>query len=239
MRYFLLFFMVVSTMISATEIPLSILIGQFNEKKSTDFVDLMSIGLAVNKQGMMLRKEAAEKLLAAYHDFKKVHPTIPFVIVSATRNYDYQTGIWTRKWKALYPKYKNALKTAKDILRFSSMPGTSRHHWGTDFDITNLNSDYFMQDPQGKILYQWLKDNMPKYGFCQPYNEGRTAGYYKEEWHWSYKPIAQLYSRQYQAFMQKNPQLIIDQLHFRGYQSLPLESLIQQYVFSINEACLN
>lgn len=117
------------------------------------------------------------------------------------------------------------------------MPGTSRHHWGTDIDITSVSSDYFRNDKKGIILYQWLQDNLPKYGFCQPFNEGRNGGYLPEEWHWSYKPIASQYIAQYKAQLEKDPQLIIQALNFTGHDQINLEDLVKQYVLMVNADC--
>ena len=32
---------------------------------------------------------------------------------------------------------------ALDLLRYSSMPGSSRHHWGTDVDVHSLDPETF------------------------------------------------------------------------------------------------
>lgn len=117
------------------------------------------------------------------------------------------------------------------------MPGTSRHHWGTDVDITSVSSDYFRKDKQGKILYQWLQDNMPKYGFCQSFSEGRKGGYQPEEWHWSYKPIAKKYLAAYKITLEQNEQLIMGKLDFAGHNKIQLKSLIQEYVLDVNPDC--
>lgn len=221
----------------ANSISIDKLIGQFNEKKDNDFISLDSTILPVNKSGMYLQKEPTEQLIKAYQDFKKQHPKIPFVVVSATRNYSYQNGIWQRKWNTLFPKLKNEQQTAVDILQYSSMPGSSRHHWGTDFDITSLSSDYFKQDSQGKILHQWLEENMPKYGFCRPFSEGRSGGYQPEEWHWSYKPIAKEYLKQYQMILEQEPAKIISKLNFSGYNKITLADLLKEYVLDVNSDC--
>lgn len=221
----------------ANSIPLDKLTGQFNEKTDTEFVSLDSTTLPVNKSGMYLQKEATEQLVQAYADFKKAHPKIPFIIVSATRNYTYQNGIWQRKWNAIFPKLKNEQLTAEDILRFSSMPGTSRHHWGTDIDITSVSSDYFRKDSQGKVLYQWLQENMPKYGFCQAFNEGRKGGYQPEEWHWSYKPIAKKYLAEYLRILEQDEEQVIGKLNFIGHNKISLKQLVHEYVSDVNLDC--
>ncbi|WP_392566268.1 M15 family metallopeptidase [Utexia brackfieldae] len=220
-----------------SHIPLNELIGQFNEKQHPNYIRLDSTVLPVNKPGMYLQKEVVAKLIQAYQAFKSEHPDIPFLIVSATRNYDYQSSIWQRKWQTLYPKLKDSSKTANEILRYSSMPGTSRHHWGTDVDITSVESSYFHQNPKGKILYAWLLENMPKYGFCQSFNIGRQGGYQPEEWHWSYQPIAKQYIAEYKQYMDKQPELVMDKLNFIGHEKIPLKTLISQYVFVVNQDC--
>ena len=226
-----------STITMAHSIPLSKLTGQFDEKKDSNFIALDSTVLPVNKKGMYLQKEPADQLIKAYNDFKKIHPDIPFIVVSATRNYNYQNGIWQRKWDALLQKVNNPQNIATEILKFSSMPGTSRHHWGTDVDITSVTSNFFKQDKKGIMLYKWLQENMPKYGFCQPFNEGRKGGYLPEEWHWSYKPIAGKYIAQYKAILDSDPNKIIQTLTFTGHDKIKLLELVKEYVLSVNSEC--
>lgn len=236
-NFILLILLQLSFMSMANTIPVTHLIGKFNEKTDSQFISLDSTELPVNKPNMYLQKEVVEQLTKVYHDFKKEHPTIPFVIVSATRNYYYQNQIWQRKWDNLYPKFKDSNKIAKEILLYSSMPGSSRHHWGTDFDITSVEPAYFQQNKQGQILYKWLQANMPKYGFCQPYNEGREGGYQPEEWHWSYLPLSKSYTQQYRQLLSENPAVILDQLDFAGHGDIDLLPLLNEYVLTINPAC--
>lgn len=232
-----LFFLSSSLAKAKTQISLNELLGQFDETTHPEFIALDKTKLPVNKPGMYLRKKAADKLILAYHDFKQVHPDIPFIIVSATRNYAYQNSIWEHKWQLLYSQSQNSEKTAKTILAYSSMPGTSRHHWGTDVDITQVESHYFVHDPKGKVLYKWLKKNMSRYGFCQTYNEHRSGGYNTEEWHWSYMPLAKRYLKQYRRYMKQDPMQIISHLNFTGHDKLNLVTIIKEYVFTINPNC--
>lgn len=238
MKKIILLILIFTTFTSmADSLSLNKLIGQFDEKKDADFISLDSTILPVNKSGMYLQKEVTQQLIKAYQDFKKVNPNIPFIIVSATRNYDYQNRIWQNKWNTIFAKLKNEQKTAEEILKYSSMPGTSRHHWGTDVDITSVSNEYFKSNPQGKILYQWLQDNMPKYGFCQPFNNGRKGGYLPEEWHWSYHPISKNYLAKYKDIFDKDSQLIINKLNFVGHNKIQLKEFIKEYVFDINSEC--
>lgn len=226
-----------SSFAMSESLSVSQLTGHFNEQNNPQFVALDTTVLPVNKKGMYLQKEVTEKLTQAYLDFKTEHPDVPFVIVSATRNYAYQNGIWNRKWQAQYPKFKDAQKTAESILQFSSMPGTSRHHWGTDIDITSLEPSYFLTDPKGQILNEWLEENMKNYGFCKPFSEGRKGGYQPEAWHWSYLPISRNYLAQYKEQFDKSPDELLKQFDFNGHDKITLKQLVQEFVFDIDENC--
>lgn len=121
---------------------------------------------------------------------------IDFKIISGTRNFNEQKRIWERKWKR--NNTSDSVSNALQILKYSSMPSTSRHHWGTDIDLNNLNNSYF---DKGKGLkeYNWLANNAHKFGFFQPYTSkksGRT-GYNEEKWHWSFKPLSSHYLNVY------------------------------------------
>jgi LAS superfamily LD-carboxypeptidase LdcB len=130
---------------------------------------------------------------------------VTLVILSATRNFESQKRIWENKWKGRVVVEGKNLMTIVDtesrarlILRYSSMPGSSRHHWGTDMDLNSLDNSYFETGP-GRKVYQWLQAHAATYGFCQPYTSkesGRT-GYEEEKWHWSYLPLAKGFLQDY------------------------------------------
>lgn len=123
---------------------------------------------------------------------------VDLLIVSATRNFNRQVVIWERKWDTFGGSKR---KRAAKILRYSSMPGTSRHHWGTDFDLNSVNPSYF-NTKKGKKVYEWLRLNAYKFGFFQPYQtypEIDRSGYEEEKWHWSYYPTASVLLAEYNA----------------------------------------
>ena len=142
-------------------------------------------------------------LKEVYQNFKKMHDAakkegVNLLIVSGSRNFEDQKNIWDRKFK-INIKTLDTISCIKKILLFSSMPCTSRHHWGTDMDLINLNNSYF-EKGQGLKEYTWLKKNAAKYGFCQVYDDKKLTnrtGYELEKWHWSYMPIANLFLQQY------------------------------------------
>lgn len=163
------------------------LTGRFDPAKHDDFALIKS--QHTSKPNIYMRKQAYDAFTRMFDAAKKEGITL--VIISATRNFDYQKGIWEKKWqREKYKGWKDVDKV-KDILTYSSMPGTSRHHWGTDVDFNSVDPGYFASG-DGKKLYDWLVKHAVEYGFSQTYtnkNAGRT-GYEEEKWHWSYMPLA-------------------------------------------------
>ena len=142
-----------------------------------------------DKDGIYLRTEVLEacgRMRAA-----AAAEGVMLLIRSATRNFDYQKGIWERKWER--PKYMGwqAVDKARDILTYSAMPGASRHHWGTDIDFNSFENEWFERG-EGAKVYAWLTANAEEYGFHQIYDDKTTGrkGYELERWHWSYLPSA-------------------------------------------------
>lgn len=113
-------------------------------------------------------------------------------VVSAFRSYSHQKRIWENKWG---DSDNNDTNKAKSILRYSSFPGTSRHHWGTDVDFNSVSLS-FWQSEKGKEVHRWLTKNGPQFGFCQSYAPGRGQGYADEPWHWTHVATASQYYNQ-------------------------------------------
>lgn len=213
------------------------LMGQFDPTKDERF---LKIPATYATSEMYMRKEA-------FAAFKKMHSAakadgISFKIVSATRPFNAQKAIWEAKWtgkrkvdgKLLSPEVKDPKARAIKILRWSSMPSTSRHHWGTDIDINSVNPVYF-EKGQGLKEYEWLVAHAAEYGFCQVYSpmgQDRPFGYQEEKWHWSYLPVSQELTMEY-------AKQITDQdiSGFLGSESAPLIEVVKKYVLGINPSC--
>lgn len=178
-------------------IDLNYVMGKFDPATHEAFAEV-DIKYA-DQAGRWLHKDC-------YEAFKKMHLAaandgISLTIKSAARNFDYQKGIWERKWKGITKlsgnidatsTYPEAKERALAILQYSSMPGSSRHHWGTDLDVNAFTNSYF-EAGEGLKVYDWLSQHAIEYGFCQPYTPkgaARLVGYEEEKWHWSYLPIA-------------------------------------------------
>ena len=189
----------------AQELDKQYLLGQFDESKNSHFIKLSeeyARGSAIDK---FLRKETYEAFVKMAEAAKK--DSIYLFIISATRNFEAQKKIWENKWEGRTLVEGRNLTTVADpkerarlILLYSSMPGTSRHHWGTDMDLNSLDNSYF-EKGEGLKIYQWLVTHAPEFGFCQPYTskaKGRT-GYEEEKWHWSYLPLSKNLLKEYKS----------------------------------------
>lgn len=134
-----------------------------------------------------IHKDVYEPLMALLYAAKA--DGIKLHIVSAYRSYEHQKRIWERKWGN---SADDDIQKARQNLEYSSFPGTSRHHWGTDVDFNSV-SPAFWQSTEGQKIFAWLQKNAPRYGFCQTYGGNRHAGYHEEPWHWSHMPTANFY----------------------------------------------
>jgi len=218
--------------------PLEALLGRINPAKDSNFVRIEP--QFTTKSGIYLRKET-------YQAFKEMHAAakedgINLKIVSATRTFGAQKGIWERKWTGVTKVGGNNLTVsepepagrASAILTYSSMPGTSRHHWGTDIDLNNLNNSWFASGT-GKKIYDWLTQHAAEYGFCQTYTpigEERPHGYLEEKWHWSYMPLSKQFLADYEAHISHE-----DISGFKGSEVAAELDIISRYVSGINPVC--
>lgn len=126
-------------------------------------------------------------------------------IASGFRDYQRQAQIWNGKWDGSRPVTGGPLPVDEEqrlhaILRWSALPGTSRHHWGSDLDLyaSNLlpNETKLQLEPweyqEGGHQYpfwQWLQQHATKYQFFWPYDQDR-GGVAPEPWHLSYAPVS-------------------------------------------------
>ncbi len=132
-------------------------------------------------------------------------------------------------------KYPDPKTRALKILLYSSMPGTSRHHWGTDIDLNSFVNSYF-EKGEGAKIYDWLTANAASYGFCQPYTEkgeSRPFGYEEERWHWSYLPLAKQLTEL--AKVKLKDEAISG---FKGAEVAPQIRVVEKYVLGISKSCL-
>ena len=136
-------------------------------------------------------------------------------VASGHRSYQRQLAIFNDKFSGQRPvtsdRGQPLSRDAYDdstwlhaVLRYSALPGTSRHHWGTDFDIWDPGSvggDYrlalevqeYTGDGPFAALSDWLSQLISQddaEGFYRPYT-GKVGGVAAEPWHLSHRPTAQ------------------------------------------------
>jgi LAS superfamily LD-carboxypeptidase LdcB len=133
-------------------------------------------------------------------------------LVSSFRSFQKQVSIWDRKWQGKLPlntldgKVLDIASLTDEqkmhaILLWSALPGGSRHHWGTDFDVFDekkvkacgqpfklVTAEYEHQGPCAG-LSSWLTENAENFGFSLPYAK-YVGGVAPEPWHLSFTPIA-------------------------------------------------
>jgi LAS superfamily LD-carboxypeptidase LdcB len=179
------------------KIEKNILLGKFDYKKDSNFSIVSS---KYSSKTIYLRKEVLQKFDQMYAAALK--DGIKLVIISGTRSFNHQKYIWDRKWAKNILKM-DSISTVKEIMKYSSMPSTSRHHWGTDIDLNSLENSYF-EKGEGKKIFDWLVANAFKYGFHMTYDnqeETKRTGYKMEKWHWSYMPISKQFLIQFNEYV--------------------------------------
>lgn len=179
---------------SGNEITHDELLGKFEAASHPDFIQIESE--YTSKSNIYMRRQAYGAFEAMH--FAAATDGVNLPIISATRSFSHQKRIWEGKWQRTQYMGWSDFKKAKDIMTYSSMPGTSRHHWGTDIDLISLNNDHFANG-KGLAAYEWLKKHAHEYGFGQTYtskDSGRT-GYEEEKWHWSYLVLSKSYLETY------------------------------------------
>ena len=136
---------------------------------------------------------------------------IDLAAFSSFRDFDRQLVIWNGKYRgerpmqdrdgrALDPGALSPAERVAAILWWSALPGASRHHWGTDFDVMDLAAlppgyriqvvpaEYQAGGPFQRLT-TWLDAHMQAFGFFRPYSTDR-GGVSPEPWHLSHAPVA-------------------------------------------------
>ncbi|WP_179349376.1 M15 family metallopeptidase [Winogradskyella pacifica] len=202
----------------------ALVLGQFDYKTDSTF---SKVSAQHSAKTLYLNKTVYTAFLDMYEAAKK--DGVVLHILSGTRNFYEQKAIWERKWNS----YSNLepLKRAQKILEYSSMPSSSRHHWGTDLDLNSLSNSYFSTG-NGKAIYDWLNANANHFGFYQVYTtkDNSRTGYNLEKWHWSYLPLADPYLKFYNSNI-----TIEDIANFKGSETAKELHIIEDYVNGISK----
>ncbi len=179
-------------------------------------------------------------------------------VISAYRSFEKQLQIWNDKAqgrRTLLDENGNQLEFSElssqeivqSIMKWSAIPGASRHHWGSDIDVFDGNvlehksveltpQEVAPEGPMGEF-HQWLDDrinNAESFGFFRPY-EKYLGGVQPEKWHLSYAPVSEFLLESYtiDVFienLEKSP------IHFKEILLEKAQTLYQQYVKNISPA---
>jgi LAS superfamily LD-carboxypeptidase LdcB len=180
-------------------------------------------------------------------------------VLSGFRGFDRQLSIWNRKAagelavldseaRPLDPATLSDAELAFAILRWSALPGASRHHWGTDLDIYDAAArppGYEVELVPAEVehggmfapMHEWLDERMARddaWGFFRPYDRDR-GGVAPERWHLSHAPTAAAYQRQL------SPALLRDalgnaEMRLRDTVLDHLDEIFDRFVLNVNPA---
>lgn len=149
----------------------------------------------------------------AYQAFEDMHKAakekhINIEIISGYRSFEHQLSIWNRKYKYYEKQGISGPEILDKITTYSAIPGTSRHHWGTEIDIIDADN----VKPQSNILQarhfqdlgnycelnEWMQKHAHNFGFYQVYtNDKNRSGFSYEPWHYSFEPLSKAYLKSY------------------------------------------
>ena len=197
--------------------------------------------------GFKLRKEAHDSFLNMKSE--AINEDIDIQIVSSYRDFDHQKRIWNRKFKSFTKQGLSASGAIQKIIEYSTIPGTSRHHWGTDMDIIDgnplqpenvlLTRHYESNGPYSK-LKDWMDKNANSFGYYLVYtNNEKRKGFKYEPWHYSYKPLSDIYLKK---FKQLDILKILSNEDIMGKENFSeefIQGYIQHNILDINPKLLS
>jgi LAS superfamily LD-carboxypeptidase LdcB len=174
--------------------------------------------------------------------------------VSSFRDFNRQLFIWNAKCRGERElRDANGVLVAADsldedtlvstILVWSSLPGSSRHHWGTDMDVVDaaamppgyhpkLITEEFAAGGVFENLDRWLAEHAARFGFYRPYSSWR-GGFQPEPWHLSYAPVAEQALQQFSAAVLQQALDAAD-LDARAAVQRQLPRIVERYVMNID-----
>ncbi|ANO33438.1 M15 family metallopeptidase [Vibrio breoganii] len=207
--------------------------------------------LSLSEREVLVHKDVESALLSLVALAKKAGFEV--AIASGYRDFARQRMIWNNKYLGLRPilssdgqvldaKSLSIEERIHAILRWSALPGASRHHWGCDFDLYAHNllpSDTKLQLEPWEYLeghqapfYQWLLSNAQQLGFFFPYSKDK-GGVAIEPWHLSHQQTSNLALEQLTQSMLAET---LEQNPIEGSREVlkHLNSIYTQYVTNIS-----
>lgn len=196
----------------------------------------------VKKEGYILRQQTA----IAFDQMKAAAALqgIDLKVVSSYRSYAHQNRIWERKYNRFRESGLSPAASISKIIEYSTMPGTSRHHWGTDLDIIDgtptvtgdvLVPSKFHGTGPFCMMKEWMDENAARFDFYLVYTDAADRkGFKYEPWHYSYAPLSIGYLKAYKKLDLK---LVLENEKLLGneyFQTDFLSSYREENILDIN-----
>lgn len=178
-------------------------------------------------------------------------------VASGYRSFERQLHIWNDKCignKAILNDQGDvididslsALEKIYAILRWSALPGASRHHWGTDIDIYDaaatplnyqlqLHPDEYTGDGLFAPMMAWLDEYLQQSNspaFYRPYLHD-TGGVSPELWHLSYRPVASRYEAQFSVSVLRNYLSSLSPMNQRSRYVMEEQAVVIEHIEEI------
>ena len=168
--------------------------------------------------------------------------------VSSYRSFKRQNQIWERKFLTNQQKGLSPINNLKKIIEYSTIPGTSRHHWGTDLDLIDISVNrparvlqpkHFNDGGCFRNFKLWMDQHANSYGFHLVYTDTKDRkGFKYEPWHYSYKPLSSEYLK---AYRKLDLNTLINSENIKGNQYFTkkfIADYIEHNILDINPALL-
>lgn len=241
--------------------------------KRRDFIGLSAIGLlainglrATNWMGpydnrdLLIGKSEDHLIGNSFKLHKQVQPAfermaeaaresgIKIEVVSAFRSFERQKQIFEGKYKRFTGQGLSPEEAITKIIEYSTIPGTSRHHWGTDIDLIDANpprpeavleARHFHGEGPFCKFKEWMNEHAEKFGFYEVYTDlPDRRGFKYEPWHFSYAPVSIDLLKAYRQLDIKQIMLEEEVLGATFFTDDFIEKYKQENVLDINPALL-
>ncbi|GEA59498.1 M15 family metallopeptidase [Vibrio comitans] len=225
--------------------------SDWNQQQLTGLSQSHLTTLGINERNVLVHRDVASPLLSLVALAKQAGFEV--AVASGYRDFERQRLIWNNKYLGLRPildsegkvldaKTLSIEERIHAILRWSALPGASRHHWGSDFDLYAHNllpSETKLQLEPWEYLeghqapfYQWLLSNAQQLGFFFPYSKDK-GGVAVEPWHLSHQLTSNIALKQLtQSMLAKT----LTQSPIEGSDEVlkHLDSIYTQYITNIS-----
>lgn len=174
---------------------------------------------------------------------------ITIEVASAFRSYERQLQIWSGKYERFTKAGMTPIAAMEKIIEYSTIPGTSRHHWGTDCDLIDggasprpdsvLEPRHFHGRGPFCKFKEWMDAHSESYGFYEVYTDNANReGFKYEPWHFSYKPVSQNYLK---AYLKLDIKSELERLEIPGAEHMSvqfIDNYLQNNISDINPELL-